>query len=416
MAQYLLLSFNQKVPQSAGGRSLDSIVQAAVQGYGSVKNFNVSNELAKFTSTDQLMSIADEIAKVDTIAFGLVTRAARSITDLAKKIQSDNQAGYQDICPQETFATIEPPKLLIEVDDDNDEEQLRLDEFLEKWKWIEATFSSNKPINEMFANLQQEVSRKEEELRTSGASFTEAQQRLQNLRRRNEGSLLVRSLDSIGSKMQLVKSLEDYKASKAVKAPIYVDTENLTTVLVVVRSANVAQFEKQYDLNENYVVPNSLQKLEADNDFVCYAVTILRTNVDDYKTATKEHGWQVRDFVYSQTMREDIRREGKEAVENYLTQTTKYKDILCNAFSHISTVWTHVRALRVFVESTLLYGIPPNFRAYLVKTTAKSAIRIHKNLEATFGDDLAVDDDDNAEVENEYHPYVSFSFNLLGLI
>ncbi|EAX97254.1 V-ATPase subunit C family protein [Trichomonas vaginalis G3] len=416
MAQYLLLSFNQKVPATANGRSLETIVQNASQGFGTVKEFKVSNELAKFTSTDQLMSVADELTKIDTIAFGLVTRAARSIQDLAKKITSDHNDGFADVCPQETFGQVDIPQLHVEVDDENDEEQLKFDEALEKWKWNETIFSSNRLIDEMHKNLQSEVSRMEEDLRTSGTAFTEAQTRLNNLRRRNEGSLLVRSLDPIGSKMQLVQSLEDYKASKAVKSPIYVDTANLTTVLVVVRSANGQQFEKGYELAESYIVPNSCQKLEQDGDFICYAVTLLRANVDDYKTAAKEKGWHVRDFKYSATMREDMIKEAKDAVDHYLNECKKYKEILENTFSHLSVVWMHIRALRVFVESTLLYGIPPNFKAYLIKSNTKGMQRIHKNLEQVFGDDMGGDDDDGADVDSEYHPYVSFNFNLLGLI
>jgi V-type H+-transporting ATPase subunit C len=417
MAQYLLLSFNQTLPPQAHGKTLDAIVQAAVLGNGKVQTFPVSTELARFTSTDQLMSVADDLAKVDVVTFGLANRAARSIIDLQKKIKQDNQVGWSDISPQDTFAMIDPPELLINVEDDGNEDELSFDEALKKWKWNESLFSSNRSVTDMFARLQSDVNRIEEDLRTSNSAFTEATTRLQNLRRRNEGTLLVRSLDAVGSKMQLVRCLNDYRATVAVKAPIYVETANLSTVLVVVKNTDAAAFEKGYELGETYVVPNSCQKLEKDNDFVCYAVTLLRPNIDDYKTATKEKGWHVRDFKYNQTMREDMRKEAKETVESYLIECEKYKDLLENSFSHLATVWIHLRALRVFVESKLLYGIPANFRAYLIETNMKNAQRIHHELEKVFNDGMQMDDDEqNANEENEYHPYVSFPINLYGLV
>ena len=257
----------------------------------------------------------------------------------------------------------------------------------------------------------------EEGLRTSNSAFQDAATKVNNLRRRNEGSLLVRSLDSVGSKMQLITCLEDYQASAASKNPIYVNTTNLTTVLVVVRRSNIKEFEAGYDLGESYVVPRSLQRLEEDNDFVCYSVTLVRVHLDEYKTQTKEKGWHVRDFKYNQTMREDMRNEAKSTVESYLRECERYKDILERSFTHIAVTWIHLRALRIFVESTLLYGIPPKFQTFLIKAAAKNVARIHRNLEAVFGDGMGADDDEGAvSEENEYHSYVSFSVNLYGLV
>lgn len=41
---------------------------------------------------------------------------------------------------------------------------------------------------------------------------------------------------------------------------------------------------------------------------------------------------------------------------------------LCKAnFGEVFAAWMHVKALRVFVESVLRYGLPPDFQPMVVK-------------------------------------------------
>ena len=416
MSQYLLLSFNQNLPPQAHGKKLDDVVKAAVQGNGKCQIFPVQSDLASFTSTDQLMSVADELAKNDIVAYGLVSRAARNIIDLAKRIQQDNQTGWGDIAPQESFDQVDPPQLIIQVEQDNEVTHMSLDQYLRNFKWNETTFTSKRSIDDMFKNLVADVNSTEEDLRTASAEFTEYATHLQNLRRKNEGTLLVRSLDQVGSKMALVKTLTDYTSNQATKQPIYVDTPHLTTILIVVKNTDAESFEKNYHLKSSYIVPNSCQKLDKDNDYTCYAVTLKKECVDDYKTASKEKGWHIRDFNYDPNMRENMKKEAKETIDKYLEHCANYKDLLESKFSHICSVWLHIKALRIFVESKLLYGIPTEFRSYLVEASMKSIPRIHRELEKVFGDGMELGDDDQQEGENEYHPYVSFPINLNGLI
>ena len=114
-------------------------------------------------------------------------------------------------------------------------------------------------------------------------------------------------------------------------------------------------------------------------------------------------------------MREDMRAEAKATVEGYLVECEKYKDMLERSFSHVAIIWIH-RALRVFVESTLLYGIPPCFAKFLVKASPKNIGKIHANLKKVFGNGMSADDDDQpVGDENEYHSYISFPISLASL-
>lgn len=50
-------------------------------------------------------------------------------------------------------------------------------------------------------------------------------------------------------------------------------------------------------------------------------------------------------------------------------------------FSEACTAWIHVKALRVFVESVLRYGLPVNFQAVIMKPQKKSQKRLRETLE-----------------------------------
>jgi V-type H+-transporting ATPase subunit C len=334
-------------------------------------------------------------------------------------VTQENAQGWGDICRSATFEPVEVPKLYVVVPEGNEERLYQLDQYVRTWKWDDRLISARRSISELANHFSNEVQLQEDELRTASTSFSEAGNKVMAIRRRNEGSLLVRSLDEIGSKLKHIRTHQDFVVNRASKSPMYVDTRNLTTVLVVMKKAAADDFVKGYDVGANYVVPESLQTLEQDNEFSCFSVTLIRDHIDDYKTATREKGWHVRDFVYNPRMREELDAEAQQVVTEYLTEASKFSDHLVATFSHIAVVWMHVKALRVFVEATLLYGIPPNFKSFLVACSPKNIPKIHKELEKTFTDGIqdALDDSkDQGADESDYHPYVSFQLNLVGLV
>ena len=48
------------------------------------------------------------------------------------------------------------------------------------------------------------------------------------------------------------------------------------------------------------------------------------------------------------------------------------------------SAWIHICAIRLFTESILRYGVPPQFLTALVKPNAKAATKLRKLLAAMF--------------------------------
>lgn len=80
--------------------------------------------------------------------------------------------------------------------------------------------------------------------------------------------------------------------------------------------------------------------------------------------------------------------------------------------------WIHVKAMRIFVESVLRYGMPPSFASFIVTPRGSATANARRALADVLGKapagpfaggrGAAADADEAGE---EYFPYVSFSFS-----
>ena len=62
-------------------------------------------------------------------------------------------------------------------------------------------------------------------------------------------------------------------------------------------------------------------------------------------------------------------------------QTVHYNKLYLQAFS----AWIHTCAVRLFTESILRYGLPPQFLGVLMKPNAKAQAKLRKSLASVFG-------------------------------
>ncbi|MEJ1274964.1 hypothetical protein NN561_005857 [Cricetulus griseus] len=146
------------------------------------------------------------------------------------------------------------------------------------------------------------------------------------------GSLLTRSLAEIVKKDDFV-----------------LDSEYLVTLLVVVPKLNHNDWIKQYETLSEMVVPRS-------SKFI------------------------VRDFQYN----EEEMKADKEEMNRLSTDKKKQFGPLVRwlkvNFSEAFIAWIHIKALRVFVESVLRYGLPVNFQAMLLQPNKKSVKKLREVL------------------------------------
>ncbi len=105
--------------------------------------------------------------------------------------------------------------------------------------------------------------------------FGQLRSTLQGAARKQSGSLAVRDVSSLVHASQLV------------------DTENLTTLLVVVPKSAKSEWLAQYESLSDFVVPRSTSAVAEDQDYQAFTVVLFRRVVDNFKTAARGKGFQV---------------------------------------------------------------------------------------------------------------------------
>ena len=167
------------------------------------------------------------------------------------------------------------------------------------------------------------------------------------------------------------------------------------------------------------IVPRSSQLICEDNDHGLFNVTLFQKVVDEFKLKARENKFIVRDFEYN----EEHIAKGKNELVKLENDKKKQHQFLIRwvkiNFSEAFIAWIHVKALRLFVESVLRYGLPVNFLAVLIYPNKKQTRKLRETLNHLYShldtsiSQGPVDDIPGFSIgQQEYYPYVYFKINI----
>ncbi|XP_007456981.1 PREDICTED: V-type proton ATPase subunit C 2 isoform X2 [Lipotes vexillifer] len=338
----------------------------------------------KVGTLDSLVGLSDELGKVDTFAESLIKRMAQSVVEVMEdakgKVQENLLANGAD-----------------------------LTSFVTHFEWDMAKYPAKQPLVSIADTLAKQLAQIETDLKSRTAAYNALKTNLENLEKKSTGTLFTRTLSDIVSKEDFV-----------------LDSEYLVTLLVIVPKPSYVQWQKTYESLSDMVVPRSTKLIAEDNEGGLFTVTLFRKVIDDFKTKAKENKFTVREFYYDE---KEIKREREEMTRLLSDKKQQYGPLLrwlkVN-FSEAFIAWIHIKALRVFVESVLRYGLPVNFQALLLQPQKKSSTkRLREVLNSVFRhlDEVAAASILDASVEipglqlsnQDYFPYVYFHIDL-GLL
>uniref|UniRef100_A0A3B3V0L9 V-type proton ATPase subunit C n=1 Tax=Poecilia latipinna TaxID=48699 RepID=A0A3B3V0L9_9TELE len=201
-----------------------------------------------------------------------------------------------------------------------------------KFQWDKAKYPTALPLSTLTDIINKEVSQVETELRSRATAYNSLKASLESLELNLNGNLQTRSLNDVLRKDDLVVS------------------EYLTTLLVVVKK--YLRWEKSYESLSEFVVPRSSRKIFEDGDGGIFTVTLFKRAVCKFKAKYVSRGIFVRWLKVN--------------------------------FTQVFIAWIHLKALRVFVESVLRYGLPVNYQALLLETDRKRSKKLKEELSSLF--------------------------------
>ncbi|KFZ64730.1 V-type proton ATPase subunit C 1, partial [Podiceps cristatus] len=336
--------------------------------------FNIPD--LKVGTLDVLVGLSDELAKLDAFVEGVVKKVAQYMADVLEdskdKVQENLLANGDGLLEQQWQAKCESE-------------------------------SKHSSVIVPFLFIFKGVNQIDNDLKARASAYNNLKGNLQNLERKNAGSLLTRSLADIVKKEDFV-----------------LDSEYLVTLLVIVPKLNYNDWVKQYETLAEMVVPRSSNVLFEDQDSYLCNVTLFRKAVDDFKHKAREYKFMVRDFQYN----EEEMKADKEEMNRLSTDKKKQFGPLVRwlkvNFSEAFIAWIHVKALRVFVESVLRYGLPVNFQAMLLQPNKKTMKKLrevlydlYKHLDSSAAAiiDATMDIPGLNLSQQEYYPYVYYKID-----
>ncbi|XP_047600697.1 V-type proton ATPase subunit C 2 isoform X1 [Lutra lutra] len=391
----------------------------------------------KVGTLDSLVGLSDELGKLDTFAESLIKKMAQSVVEVMEDAKGK--------VPENLLANggLKEKMKYLKID---------LTSFVTHFEWDMAKYPAKQPLVSVVDTLAKQLAQIETDLKSRTASYNTLKTNLDNLEKKSMGNLFTRTLSDIVSKEDFV-----------------LGSEYLVTLLVIVPKPSYAQWQKTYESLSDMVVPRSTKLIAEDNEGGLFTVTLFRKVIEDFKTKAKENKFTVREFYYDE---KEIKRE-REEMSRLLSDKKQQYQTSCVAlkkgsstfpdhkvkvtplgnparptagqtdreresegegegpllrwlkvnFSEAFIAWIHIKALRVFVESVLRYGLPVNFQAVLLQPHKKSSTkRLREVLNSVFRhlDQVAAASILDASVEipglqlstQDYFPYVYFRIDL----
>ncbi|TKS86175.1 V-type proton ATPase subunit C 1-B [Collichthys lucidus] len=278
--------------------------------------------------------------------------------------------------------------------------------YVTKFQWDKAKYPTALSLSSLADIINKEVSQVETELKTRAAVYNSVKISLQNLEHK-DGPLQTRGLNDIIRKEDLV------------------DSEYLTTLLVLVSRGSYLQWERTYESLSEFVVPRSSRKLYEDKEAGVFSVTLFKRAVCEFKAKAQEsnvaydpHRFTVREYNFE--LEEERQQEMKKLSVHKKEQYGIFVRWLKMNFSEVFVTWIHLKALRVFVESVLRYGLPVNYQALLLQMDRKRSKKLREELSSLFKhlDPTAtttsktdVSSDIPGICPQEYFSYICFQIN-----
>ncbi|KAL1227524.1 V-type proton ATPase subunit [Trichinella spiralis] len=327
-------------------------------------NFKFSIPDLKVGTLDQLVGLSDDLIKLDayteSITKKLVNYFAEILEDQRDKLYENLQVQGKDIS-----------------------------HYVTKFQWDTAKYPVKQALRNITEIISKQVTQIDSDLKAKAAAYNHLKNTLSALERKATGSLLTKDLADIVKK-------EDF----------IVDSEYLTTVLVVVQRSLYKEWEAKYEGLTMMVV------LGHQN----YYLKIMKTVCLRFF---------VRDFVYD----ENALAQGKNERNRLAAEKNKQFGPLVRwlkiNFSELFSAWIHVKALRVFVESVLRYGLPVNFQAVLLQPNKRtftkrlrdvlSQLYAHLDVGNLGAGNFEMSEDVSGLLsfgQQDYYPYVFFKINI----
>eukprot|EP00727_Mastigamoeba_balamuthi_P011364 m51a1_g6850 putative v-type proton atpase subunit c 1-a-like (389) ;mRNA; r:96217-97879 len=327
----------------------------------------------KVGTLDTLMSLSDQLSKLDGVVEAVIHRMSQQLSDLVGGNASWQVNG------------------------------LLPDIYLGQFQWELKKFAPDKPLTATVAAIQSTSEKVDIELRNRSATYTTLARSIAADTRKDTGTLMTKALLDI------------------VKPESLTETEYLTTLLIVVPKHLTKEWLDTYESLTSFVLPRSATQLAEDSEFALFSVVLFKRVAEEFKNIAREKRYTVREYT-KDTFSKETKEERAKRIEEKSVQEAKLIKWIKATVGDMFLNWVHLKIIRAHVESVLRYGLPPKYALFLMKPKKKDEKRVMGTLTKLYGDvagagaALMAGSDDaipgSTGASEKYYPFV---YNVIDL-
>jgi len=335
LSEYWLVSApGEETPQ----QTWDTLNNITAKQNNLCVNYKFAIPDLKVGTLDVLVGLSDDLSKLDAYCEGVSKKIAQYLGEVLED--------RRDKLHENLLANGVP-----------------LETYLTRFQWDIAKYPIKQSLKNISDIIAKQTTQIDGDLKNKANAYNNLKGNLQALGRKECGSLLARNLGDLVKKEDFIQN-----------------SEYLETVLVVVPRNLIKDWIKKYETLTDMVVPRSTYEIFSDEEYFLYSVTLFKKVIDEFKHHCRQNKFIVRDFKYSEEMLNAGKNEKTKLETDKKKQYGPLVRWLKVNFSEAYIGMIHVKALRVFVESVLRYGLPVNFQAVLMHPTKKTVKKLREVL------------------------------------
>lgn len=336
---------------------------------------------------DSLLTLSDDLVKVNALAEQVVEKVRRQYVDLSSSpgANSSVMGGNHESGTASHSLTVEGESV---------------ERYMTTFEWDEAKNPARRALKETVEKLSDRLARIDDEFKLKCGQLTTSKNLLNAVNRKSGAGINAKDLCGIINPANLV------------------ETENLTTLIVQVPKLKTEEWMDSYETLSSFVVPRSSQVLHVEGDNELRSVVLFRRVVDAFINAAREMGCTAREYSHDPEASRSA-KEQKSALEQEVAERSESLIEWCQmSYGEVFSTMMHVCVVRLFVESILRYGLPPDFQAILMKPNLKHSTKLRKILNEEFGKgasshwDDGTTGDDQVGISEDMYSYVSLSMKV----
>jgi len=151
---------------------------------------------------------------------------------------------------------------------------------------------------------------------------------------------------------------------------------------------------------------------------------VLKKGADAIKNLSREKRYTVRPFKYDPEEDKKAELDKEKLVASRYRQWKFLFQWCLTAYEENFSFWVHVKAIRVYVESVLRFGLPADFVATVVEPKKGKEPKLRAVLKdlyaglpnAELAHELDAGETDLSGFGSDFYPYVYFSLKISDLV